>query len=79
MTYIAKRYSNDDLLGKNLKVGKQQKQEVILVNNDCNEKRVFECGCTVQWHLDKIKFTDCAAHSDKGVEVRAVDKVTITV
>ena len=31
MTYIAKRYSNDDLLGKNLKVGKQQKQEVILV------------------------------------------------
>ena len=58
---------------------KQQKQEVILVNNDSNEKRVFECGCTVQWHLDKIKFTDCAAHSDKGVEVRAVDKVTITV
>jgi hypothetical protein len=49
------------------------------INNDSNENRVFECGCTVEWHLDKIKFTDCAAHSDKGVEVRAVDKVTITV
>ena len=49
------------------------------MNNDSNQKRVFACGCTVEWRLDKIKFTDCAAHSDKGRQVRAVDKVTITV
>jgi hypothetical protein len=44
-------------------------------NDDGNSKRVFECGCTVEWRLDKIKFTDCIAHSDKGEEVSAVDKV----
>jgi hypothetical protein len=33
----------------------------------------------VEWHLDKIKFTDCNAHSEKGVEVRALDIVTLTV
>lgn len=47
--------------------------------NDGNEKRVFPCGCTVEWHLDKIKFTDCRAHSDEGLELRALDNVTITV
>jgi len=45
------------------------------MNNDSNEKRVFECGCTVEWSLDKIKFTDCIAHLDKGEEVSAIDKV----
>ena len=44
-------------------------------NDDGNSKRVFDCGCTVEWRLDKIKFTDCIAHSDKGEEVSAVDKV----
>ena len=44
------------------------------INNDSNEKRVFECGCTVEWRLDKIKFTDCIAHSAKR-EVSTVDKV----
>ena len=46
------------------------------INKDSNDKRVFDCGCTVEWRLDKIKFTDCIAHSDKGEEVSAVDKVT---
>jgi len=50
----------------------------VTVNNDSNEKRVFECGCTVEWHLDKIEFTDCIAHSDKGEKVSAVDMITIT-
>ena len=44
-------------------------------NDDGNSKRVFDCGCTVEWRLDKIKFTDCITHSDKGEEVSAVDKV----
>ena len=47
------------------------------MNNNSNEKRVFECGCRVEWHLDKIMFTDCSAHSDKGVEVKAVDKISL--
>ena len=44
-------------------------------NDDGNSERVFECGCTVEWRFDKIKFNDCIAHSDKGEEVSAVDKV----
>jgi hypothetical protein len=32
----------------------------------------------VEWQLDKIKFTDCVAHSDKGLEIRALNDVTIT-
>jgi len=44
-------------------------------NDDGNSERVFECGCTVEWRLDKIKFNNCIAHSDKGEEVSAVDKV----
>ena len=35
------------------------------INNDSNEKRVFTCGCKVEWRLDMIKFTDCLAHSDE--------------
>ncbi|MDQ3888625.1 MAG: hypothetical protein M3251_05060 [Thermoproteota archaeon] len=49
------------------------------MNNDSNEKRVFACGCTVEWRLDKIKFTDCIVHSDKGEGIEAADRVTITV
>jgi hypothetical protein len=48
------------------------------MKNDSNEKRVFECACKVEWHLDKIKFADCSAHSDKGVEVRAADRIPLT-
>ena len=53
------------------------------MNNDSNEKRVFTCGCTVEWHLDKFKFTDCTTHSDKGtaavvVKTSAKDTLTIT-
>jgi len=49
-------------------------QEVTVHNNDSNEKRVFECGCTIEWRLDKIEFTHCIAHSDKGEKVSAVVK-----
>ncbi len=45
------------------------------MNNDSNEKRVFECGCTVEWRLDKIKFTDCIAHSENGVKGSSRDTV----
>jgi hypothetical protein len=37
------------------------------INNNSNEKRVFTCGCTVEWRLDMIKFTDCLAHSEEGI------------
>jgi predicted transcriptional regulator len=72
----------NNMAGDNLlQVRKQQQQppqqqEVTVHNNDSNDKRVFECGCTVEWCLDKIKFTDCIAHSDKGEKVSAVDKVS---
>ena len=45
---------------------------------DRNEKREFPCGCIVEWHLDKIKFTDCKAHSGKGLEMRVLGNVTLT-
>lgn len=52
------------------------------MNNDSNEKRVFTCGCMVEWRLDKIKFTECAVHSNKEaaeVEAKAIDRITISV
>ena len=51
------------------------------MNNDRKEKRVFPCGCTVEWRLDKIMFTDCTAHCDgaAAIEVKAVGKTTVTV
>jgi len=50
------------------------------MNNDSNVMRVFSCGCAVEWRLDRIKFTECEMHSDKGevLEATAVDKITIT-
>ena len=63
----------------NCKTKNHNNRRCHYMNNDSNEMRVFVCGCTVEWRLDKIKFTDCAAHSDKGRQVRAVGKVTITV
>ncbi len=49
------------------------------MNNDSNEKRVFACGCIVEWHLDKFKFTDCTAHSNEGIEIRAWDNARVGV
>jgi hypothetical protein len=37
------------------------------INNNSNEKRVFTCGCTVQWRLEMIKFTDCLANSEERI------------
>lgn len=37
------------------------------MNNDSNKKRVFSCGCMVEWYLDMIKFTDCLAHSQEQI------------
>ena len=42
--------------------------------------RVFTCGCTVEWRLDKIKFTECSLHSDKGAaNTKLLDKITLSV
>jgi hypothetical protein len=38
------------------------------MNNSSNEKRVFTCGCIVEWHLDMIKLTDRTAPSEKESE-----------
>jgi hypothetical protein len=51
------------------------------INNYSNDKRIFTCGCIVEWHLDKIRFIECNAHSDKGpaaAEVRVADEIAIS-
>ena len=37
------------------------------INNNSNEKRIFTCGCAVEWRLDMIKFTDCLAYSKERI------------
>lgn len=44
---------------------------------DRNEKRVSMC-VIIEWYLDKIKFTDCRAHSGEGLEMRVLGNVTLT-
>lgn len=40
-------------------------------------KRVSMC-VIIEWYLDKIKFTDCRAHSGEGLEMRVLGNVTLT-
>jgi hypothetical protein len=42
------------------------------------KRGVFAGECTVEWRLDKIRFTDCIVHSDKGEGIEAAVRVTIT-
>jgi hypothetical protein len=36
------------------------------MNNASNDKRIFTSGCTVEWRLDTLKFTDFLRRSEES-------------
>ncbi|MDQ3872284.1 MAG: hypothetical protein M3258_01565 [Thermoproteota archaeon] len=35
------------------------------MTDNSNQMRAFSCGCIVEWHLDRIKFTNCERHLEQ--------------